>query len=295
MLGKQASSERPSAPEYGFGTAERAQLNAKLFVSKDMVQDKFGTASPGPVYKPTAVDGRFQNAPHQSFGTSHRHDITTMKRSAHPQPGPGQYTIPGSVSRQHDSQKFSYSSWKFGTSTRADQAKVFVSPAHAKSVTEFIDSPGPTAYGHKGSLGNQSDSRKTTNESYGMGTSDRFFYDNPTQMDKASPGPGTYTLRSAQGRQVTSNKTSYPISSFPRADRDRTATTVYLGPKQQQAFWGRNSPGPAVYSPTASVGGQVSSEKPNAPKSGFGTADRFAYINIGQRAMQSPGPGAYSV
>jgi len=205
--------------------------------------------------------------------------------------------MPGSVSRQHDSQKHSYSTWKFGTSTRADQAKVFISPAHAKSVTEFIDSPGPCAYGHKGSLGNQHDSRKTTNESFGMGTSDRFFYDSNASVisEKGVPGPGTYQLRSAQGRQVTSNKPSYPINSFPRADRDRTAQNVYFGHKQQISFWGKNSPGPAVYSPTASVGAQVSSEKPNVPKFGFGTADRFSYINIGQRAMQSPGPGAYSI
>ena len=58
--------------DYGFGTAERAQLNAKLFVSKDMVTDKYGQASPGPVYKPEAVDGKFETAPSSSFGTSHR-------------------------------------------------------------------------------------------------------------------------------------------------------------------------------------------------------------------------------
>jgi len=295
MLGKQHSSSFRTAPDYGFGTAERAQLNKSVFVSKDMVTDKYGQSSPGPVYKPAAVDGKFETAPGYSFGASHRYAFASMKRSGAPVPGPGQYTMPGSVTKQHDSQKHSYSSWKFGTSTRADQQKVFISPSHAKTVTEFIDSPGPCAYGHKGALGNQSDSRKATNESYGMGTSDRFFYDASTVTEKGAPGPGTYVLRSAQGRQVTSNKTSYPINSFPRADRDKTASTVYLGPKQQNSFWGRNSPGPAVYSPTASVGSQVSSEKPNVPKFGFGTADRFSYINIGQRAMQSPGPGAYSI
>ena len=152
--------------DYGFGTAERAQLNAKLFVSKDMVSDKFGTASPGPVYHPKSIDGRFATAPSSSFGTSHRYAMAAMKRSGAPVPGPGQYTIPGSVSKQHDSQKFSYSSWKFGTSTRADQTKVFVSPEHAKTVTEFIDSPGPCAYGHNGALGSQADSRKSSNECY---------------------------------------------------------------------------------------------------------------------------------
>eukprot|EP00325_Prymnesiales_sp_UTEX-LB-985_P009767 CAMPEP_0174696682 /NCGR_PEP_ID=MMETSP1094-20130205/2767_1 /TAXON_ID=156173 /ORGANISM="Chrysochromulina brevifilum, Strain UTEX LB 985" /LENGTH=308 /DNA_ID=CAMNT_0015893509 /DNA_START=59 /DNA_END=985 /DNA_ORIENTATION=- len=296
MMGTQANSELPSAPCYGFGTAERAQLNAKVFVSKDMVTDKFGVGSPGPVYHPKAVDGHYETPPSHSFGVSHRYSVAAQKRSGAPVPGPGQYTIPGSVSKQHDSQKHSYSSWKFGTSTRADQAKVFVSPAHAKSVTEFIDSPGPCAYGHRGGIGNQSDSRKNTSESFGMGTSGRFFYDNTGAIErKGAPGPGTYTLKSAQGRQVTSNKPSYPISSFPRSDRDKINEKVYQGQKQQQAFWGKNSPGPAVYSPTNSVGAQVSSEKPNVPKFGFGTADRFAYMNIASRAMQSPGPGSYGV
>ena len=116
-----------------------------------------------------------------------------------------------------------------------------------------------------------------------MGTSERFFYENATQIQKTGgPGPGTYNLRSAQGRQVTSDKPSYPIPSFPRADRDRTAMTVYLGPKQQLAFWGRNSPGPAVYTATQSVGQQNSSQRPNVPKFGFGTADRFAYMDVGE-------------
>jgi len=295
MLGKQHSSSFRSAPEYGFGTAERAQIGNKVFVSKDMVTDKFGQSSPGPVYKPAAVDGHFATEPSHSFGVSHRYALATQKRSSAPVPGPGQYTMPGSVSKQSDSQKHSYSSWKFGTSTRADQAKVFISPAHAKSVTEFIDSPGPCAYGHKGALGNQSDSLKTSNEMYPFGTEQRFHMDNAHQLEKGTPGPGTYKLQPAHGRQQDSKKPSNPKHSFPLADRERTSTTVYLGPKQQLAFWGRNSPGPAVYTPTPSVGGQVSSEKPNVPKFGFGTADRFNYINIGQRAMQSPGPGAYSM
>jgi len=152
------------------------------------------------------------------------------------------------------------------------------------------------AYGHTGSIGDQPDSRKQSTESYGMGTSERFFYENATQIQKAGgPAPGTYNLRSSQGKQVTSDKPSYPVNSFPKADRDRTAQTVYLGPKQQLAFWGRNSPGPAVYTATQSVGQQNSSQRPNVPKYGFGTADRFAYMDVATRAMQTPGPGSYSI
>lgn len=294
MLGTQYSSALPSAPAYGFGTAERAQLSAKVFVSNDMCQDKFGTASPGPVYNPQSR-GQSRTAPSHSFGVSHRYSIASQKRGGAPFPGPGQYAMPGAVSRQHDSSKHSYSSWKFGTSTRADQAKVFVSPEHAKSVTEFIDSPGPAAYDFGGGVGVQSDSRKNTNASYGMGTQERFMESAGAAASMAAPGPGAYTLRSSQGRQVVSTKSSLPINSFPRADRDRVSEKVYIGPKQQMAFWGRNSPGPAVYSPTGSVGTQVSSAKPSAAKFGFGTASRFGYMDVASRAMQSPGPGAYGV
>ena len=328
-LGKQASARFRSAPDYGFGTMERAQAD-KVFISKEMEGDKFGQGSPGPVYAPKAVDGHYHTPSAYSFGASHRYAFASMKRSGATIPGPGQYTLNGSVAKQADSQKHSYSSWKFGTSTRADQAKVFVSPAHAKSVTEFIDSPGPSAYGHKGSIGTQANSTKNSSGSYvraprrilfhfisplptpesfifsdvfasrcmhtqGMGTAERFHADKAADSDKSFPGPGTYTLRSAMGRQVTGDRPSYAVNSFPRADRDKTATTVYIGKAQSLAFWGRGSPRPAVYTPTASVGYQPSSSKPNVPKFGFGTADRFAYINIGQRAMQSPGPGAYSV
>lgn len=294
MLGRQANSQLRSSPTFGFGTAERGQ-NLKQFISKAHDADKYGMASPGPVYSPKTLDGRYHSAPSYSLGISHRYGFGKQERSGGKMPGPGQYAMPSAVSRQHDSQKHSYASWKFGTSTRNDQAKVYVSQEHAKSVTEYIESPGPAVYGHRGGLGTQPDSRKADSAVFGMGTSARFFYEKSHVTDKAYPGPGTYKLGSAQGRQYTSDRRSAPKPAFTKADRDRTAQAVYLGPDQQQALWGKNSPGPAVYSPTNSVGRQISSRRPNVPKFGFGTADRFGYISITQRAHQSPGPGAYSI
>ena len=61
-------------------------------------------------------------------------------------PGPGMYWTPSAVSAQKSSEKHSYASWGFGTSTRADRSKIFISHAHAKTETGFIDSPGPCAY-----------------------------------------------------------------------------------------------------------------------------------------------------
>jgi hypothetical protein len=94
-----------------------------MFISKDMVSDKYGAHSPGPVYNPKTVDGKFYTPAAHSFGASHRYALSAQKHINTPNPGPGQYHMPGSMSKQPDSKKLSYSSWKFGTSTRKDQAK----------------------------------------------------------------------------------------------------------------------------------------------------------------------------
>jgi len=283
MLGMQADSRLTSAPAYGFGTAERPGP-ASI--------DKAGAGSPGPVYyaKPTA--GGIRSAPSHSFGVSHRYSLASQKNLGSPTPGPDQYTLEGAFSTQHDSQRFDGQTWKFGSSTRADQTKVFVSAEHAKTVSEFVDSPGPCAYIHVGSFGDQCDSRKKTTAAFGLGTNERFFHGKKNGISKPGvPGPGAYVLGPSHGRQVSSIKQSYPINSFPKADRDKSAAAQYLGPKHLQT-WGRGSPGPAVYTLKDSVGTQISSAKPNAVHAGFGTADRFAYMNSVQ---QTPGPGSYSV
>jgi len=170
---------------------------------------------------------------------------------------------------------------------------VYLSNEHQKSVPESICSPGPCSYDHVGSVGLQCDSRKPTNTSSKLGTSDRFFYDKKDPRKSTVPGPGTYVLQNAVGAQVSSMKPSYPVNSFPRADRERTAEAEYLG-KKLLSGRSRASPGPAVYSLADSVGNQVSSVKRNVPHYGFGTADRFAYQALVGKASQTPGPGTYS-
>lgn len=300
MMGSQSNSRLPSSPAYGFGTEERSKVGgSKLYVSKDLCADKMGTNSPGPVYyPPSQTYNNYPSPPSHSFGASHRYMLSAQKHSQSVVPGPGMYQAANSVGSQSDSQKHSYSSWGFGTSTRADQAKVFVSPAHAKTVSAFIDSPGPSAYQVNGSFGSQTDSRRKSNESYGMGTNERFFHDKKGRQAEAraaNPGPGTYTVSPAHGKQPSSMKPSYPINSFTKADRDRTAASVYLGPKQQLSFWGRNSPGPALYNLPTAVGTQPSSMRRSAPRAGFGTADRFAYMDNALKACATPGPGSYSI
>ncbi len=227
MLGKQPNSTLPSAPEYGFGTAERPGP-ASI--------DKAGQGSPGPVYFPKKGSGGHPSAPSHSFGVSHRYSQGAQKHLGTPMPGPGQYSLGGAFNAQQSSERFEAETWKFGTATRGHMAKVYVSAEHAKSVAEFIDSPGPCAYKQGGSFGDQKDSRKPSSAAFGLGTSERFYYGGQLANGIAKPsmpGPGSYQLNASHGRQLLSEKTTLPINSFPKADRDRTAAAVYLGPKHQ--------------------------------------------------------------
>lgn len=168
MLGSQSSSVHRSAPAFGFGAAGTRFGSGKMYISKDMVSDKYGSSSPGPIYLPKAFDGRVQTAPAPSFGLALRSNALQRSGSGFT-PGPGQYPMPSSIDKQFDSQKHSFSQWTFGTSTRDTQAKVFVSQEHAKSASASVYSPGPFAYQQKSSLSSQVDSRKRTSESFVSG------------------------------------------------------------------------------------------------------------------------------
>jgi len=297
MLGSQANSQLMSSPSFGFGTEERAKASSA----------KSGgiTPSPGPVYYPLSTTYNcYPSSPSHSFGAAHRYTKAggTSQRTIRTGrgdtvPGPGMYHAPTAVSKQNDSQKHSFASWGFGTSTRDDQSKIFISAAMAKTEPSFIDSPGPCAYRDSGgAFGSQVSSRAHSTASYRMGTSDRFFHGKAAaRHDADQPAPGTYRTPRAVGRQSNSMKPSYPHSSFTKADRTRTANALYLGKLQASASWGRASSGPALYSTPSSLATQASSVKRSAPRARFGTAGRFDYIDSAMKERNTPGPGSYAI
>jgi len=286
MMGIQSNSKLRSSPNYGFGTAVRPDMSN---------MQKGGKASPGPIYNPDIEVGR-PSSPQHSFGVSHRYAVSARKSAgAEILPGPGQYTHSTSVGAQMNSQKHSAQTVKFGTGTREDRAKIFISHAHSASDTTSISSPGPAAYSlqNEGSVGgNYADSKKHSSPEIGIGTSRRFF--NKSGAADVVPGPGSYKLQASVGRQIHTHRRTDPVNSFTRADRDKIAQKQYLGKK----LWipTHDSPGPqAPYSLPASVGIQHSSARKNTAKYGFSRADRFGYIDQGAKQCNTPGPGSYSL
>ena len=142
----------------------------------------------------------------------------------------------------------------FGTSTRAQQARVFAGGlAAAKSVDPSI--PGPR-YNLPNPVGTQ----------YTFGTQARFGVPGRRSAAAAhSPGPGAYDNTSSVGRQIYSTNTSFPRYGFGTADR-AIASRVFISPQHAECgSFGRSSPGPA--SINNCYGGMGSASH----KFGFGT------------------------
>ena len=209
------------------------------------------------------------------------------KSTAGASPGPGAgYALNGSVGRQALSRRKSAPSSVFGTANR------FTHETRASS-------PGPGAYGARGSFGTQASRR--SEPSVGFGSAGRAHFSKVYVSEEHqkslhginSPGPLSYKLKSTVGKQEDSRKASPPAWAFGGEGRFRYD---YVRRAALQ-------PGPGAYNLLQSVGRQVASTSPSAPEAGFGTSDRHTqnklYLSPEHEKMhfgkQSPGPSSYTL
>ena len=87
---------------------------------------------------------------------------------------------------QVHSKRRSAPSFGFGSSTRNQAAKVFLSSEHAKLSTPGF-SPGPSAYTLRASVGSQADGRKTSAPQWVFGSNQRFL-----QSKREFQNPGAH-------------------------------------------------------------------------------------------------------
>ena len=87
-------------------------------------------------------------------------------------------------------------------------------------------------------MGSQVSSRSHSTSSYRIGTSQRFFHDKG--VADAGPAPGTYRTPRAMGKQMSSQKPTYPTRLAPsqpltRARARARALTQALAPIQPES------------------------------------------------------------
>lgn len=288
MFGVQHDSKKSTAPIYGFGSADRTQLQ-KVFLTPEHSKSDYGKNSPGPIYDVKSSVGqqtssKNTSAPLFSFGTADRFS-RKAKMGQGAQPGPGAYRVPSSLGTQHDSSKNSAPDFGFGSSTRVHQEKVYLSEEQAK-VNYGHGSPGPSAYKSLSSVGKQASSKNESMPSWAFSSEERFKYDYVERASKI-PGAGQYNSTSSVGQQPNSKKKTLPKFSFGTCTRNRRHK-VYISPEHEKQHFGECSPGPASIGPMTALGRQQNSTMSNASVWTFGSAKRFVY-----NESRTPGPGTY--
>ena len=309
MLGPQVNSKKKSPPAYGFGSGTREQ-QAKVFVSQEHAALAGTPDSPGPaVYSHRAsvgpqVDGAKESSPLWMFGTERR--FSAQEREAGQSkysvavPGAGTYDAGVSVGeKQPDSTKGSAPAYGMGSSTRADQDKVFQSEEQAFSRCYGRASPGPASFTLNPAVGKQTLSTKEAQPSWIQGTEKRFGKNTTSWV----PAPGHYGDEEAHGRimgtpgvgnQIASTKESAPRFGFGTSNREH-AEKVYISKDHEASTGGRDAPGPGQYPVKPMTGNTIAESKKRTSQAwGFGTSARFRET-FKKDAFYAPGPGAYVV
>ena len=196
---------------------------------------------------------------------------------------------------QMNSKKRSPPAYGFGSGTREQQGKVFVSQEHAAIAGPGPGgSPGPAVYNYRASVGPQVIGTKESSPLWTFGTEDRFAaQDRETGMTKyavAVPGAGTYDVGLGVGQpQPESTKETVPAYGFGTSTRAHMDKVFSTPEAALTKLYGRASPGPATFMLNPSVGKQVLSVKEAQPSWVQGTEKRFAK----SAASWVPAPGHY--
>lgn len=146
--------------------------------------------------------GWLGDAPSFSFGGGGKRHNTTGAPGNRPScvdaPGPGTYTLASSLGPQSKSNRRTSPLPKFGTSTRLNEEKVYLTHSHERALVGK-HSPAPNKYKASSSIGSQCTSQFKTASSAKFGSSDRFSeIRNADKKEEflTTPGPGAYKIRS---------------------------------------------------------------------------------------------------
>jgi len=241
-MGKQDSSQKPTAPAYSMGSCSR-ERHAKVYMGAENEKRKGGMNSPGPVYSLASTVGEgakfgFGTAPQREHGRAKYPDTSVDLTGA---------TV--------DSQKHKFHATigtVFGTEQKSDNKNSIVLRVHP-ALNYGMASPGPTAYTPV-----DKDVTRPTEPKFSLGEKTKIM---ATQAQTPrNVGPGSYPPGTSMGEQPTSARRSMPSWSFGNAKR--------MPPLRKSD---------AVLDPNpdlSAFGAQVLSGKKSSAYYGFGTATR---------------------
>ncbi|KAL2642937.1 hypothetical protein R1flu_010524 [Riccia fluitans] len=187
----QFAPSRQRSPEgVPFGTSTRAQRD-EVYLSVEFDKAKYGTLSPGPsVYPARSTFGPQCTSPHKTaplvgFVHDKRFKYHLLGRPGETT-GPGEYELKGSIGKQNEAYRDTLPAFQFGSATRDNANKVFISMEHDK-INYGLQSPGPATIKLKGCMGKQASSKMRNPAFIHFGKGLRWKFE-----PNDAPGPGTY-------------------------------------------------------------------------------------------------------
>lgn len=200
-MGTQPLSQKGTSPIYGMGSGTR-ETQRKLFISAEHQKDLYGRNTPGPT---TAVDlgayGRQVPSTRRSspswglHGPKNRFNERPTS-AGFKVPGPQAYGLRSGVGTQLDSRKPSSPARGFGSSTREQQARVYLGK-HDHSTHGRL-SPGPAQYSAElTTFGTRpASSKQRGSPGWGFGSQARWggpeTRPKSAALHRPTPGPGSY-------------------------------------------------------------------------------------------------------
>ncbi|KAJ1621560.1 hypothetical protein T492DRAFT_1068932 [Pavlovales sp. CCMP2436] len=193
---------------------------------------------------------------------------------------PSQMRASSTFGRQAVSERSNAPAFKFGSATRATQARVYLSKEHEKH-TSRSDSPGPAGYDPAAAL--------VQTPAYRFPRADRF----PSiDLGAQSPGPGQHNVPSGLGIQRSSSNRSLPSYSMGKATREGLGK-LHASRAESVSKFGSHSPGPAHNITQPTLGKQSSSRCKTAPSASFSKSERFVHSSTARVGALSA-PKAYA-
>lgn len=170
----------------------------------------------------------------------------------------------------------------FGTAGRDAGGKLYLSPEQTKAMSGN-NSQGPV-YRTYEAIGPQPESKFQSAPAPGFGTSARSIkYQTPV------PGPGTYATEGAIGQMKDSRRATEARAVFGTATRDQVAK-VWLDDELMKINFGKETPGPSMYSKPGGLGRQTESQYSTSAAFRQGSSQRF---NDKSNTRDFPGAGSY--
>lgn len=193
-VGKQCASPKPSKPAYTIEKSSRTQ--AQGVYSKEGEKGSLGKGVPGPGTYADKLPGSIgvqpdvPNSPEVKFPKETRWKASELPRGEK-RPGPGEHKLPDSVGKQVVSTKASEPTTPFGSTTRVQTTKQFISKEHDKRGSDGVLGPGPHGNpvgSSRSSFGKVASSREKSSPRATFTRSTRWERDRNVD----DPGPGAY-------------------------------------------------------------------------------------------------------